>query len=280
MSFLALVLALVVLQIWGNGGSVQRDTALFRWQSRVSGWQLNGALGLALVVLLPSLLASWLLDAVEGLLFGLIWIALATALLLYSFGRGDFDERVARYRHALAVSDFEGAWLALSRELHCGLDADPDSPAAMHRLLLRGLFYDACQRWFAVVVYFLLLGPAGALAYRLLQLCRHQFEASLVERCLFFADWLPSRLLAATFTLSGSFVRCRDVLMDSLREPALAADEILARVGIQALADDPLIAGQAAPGPAAAEQVAGMRSLLSRSAACWVALLALLVLFG
>tara|TARA_R110000823_G_scaffold91174_5_gene201155 strand:+ start:2549 stop:3391 length:843 start_codon:yes stop_codon:yes gene_type:complete len=278
MSFLSLVLGLVLLQVWGSGGPVQRDGVFFRWQSRVSSWGLSGALGLALVVLVPSLLASWLLDVVDNVLFGLVWIALATGLLLYSFGRRDFDELVARYRHALSVGDLEGAWRALSRELQCGFDPAPDSSTAVHSRLLQGFFYEACQRWFAVVLYFLLLGPAGALAYRLLQLCRYQFESSLVERCLFFADWLPSRLLASTFTLTGNFVRCREVLVDALRDVSLPADELLTRVGVAALADDSAVRSEAEPGPAASAQIASMRSLLSRSAASWVALIALLVL--
>ena len=278
MTFLTLILALLLLYVWGSGGPVQRDHLFYRWQSRVAAWNVSPAVGLALVVLLPALLAGWLLEVVDNLLFGLVWIVAATGLLLYSFGRRDFDELVARYRHYLAAADYQGAWMALSRDLVCGFESAPESPADMHQRLLRALLYEACQRWFAVLLYFLLFGPAGALAYRLLQLCRYQFAAPLVERWLFFADWLPSRLLAATFMLAGNFVLSRNVLRDALRETALPADVVLARVGSAAVTEDAPVAEESDFGQAASEHIAALRSLLSRSAACWIAVIALWVL--
>ncbi|MCB1842649.1 MAG: regulatory signaling modulator protein AmpE [Halioglobus sp.] len=278
MTFLTLILALVLLYVRGSGGPVQRDQLFYRWQSRVAAWNLGQAVGLGLVVLLPALLAAWLLDAIDRVLFGLVWIAVATVLLLYSFGRGDFDELIARYRYFLAAADYQGAWIALSRALGCGFEAAPESTADRHQRLLRAIVYEACQRWFAVLLYFLLFGPAGALAYRLLQLCRYQFAAPLVERCLFFADWLPSRLLAATFMLAGNFVLSRNVLRDALRDTGLSADVVLAQVACAAVTEDAPSADDADFGRTASEHIAGVRSLLSRSAACWVAVIALWVL--
>lgn len=278
MMFLTFVIALILLQVWGSGGPVQRDDWFFAWLSRLYDRGMEGAGGLALAVLGPSLLALWLLHMLEGVLFGLFWIILATVLLLYAMGRGDFDEFVARYRHLCAAGDFQGGWLAMSAALDLRDAPTPSSPAEAHEVVQQAFFYEACQRWFAVVFYFFLLGPAGALAYRLLHLCRGYVNETPLQSCLFAADWLPSRLLAATFVLTGDFVRSRDVLLSGLGEGSQPAATMLYRVGRAALGSNAANASAAAFAAAAAEENAATRSLVSRSAVAWVALIALVVL--
>ena len=93
-----------------------------------------------------------------------------------SFGRGDFQELLERYRSQCAHGDFEGAFLTTLSELDWATARDdPGSPKEVHALVQRGFTYDGYQRLFAVLFYFVLLGPAAALAYRLLQLGRHHF---------------------------------------------------------------------------------------------------------
>ncbi|MDZ7784478.1 MAG: regulatory signaling modulator protein AmpE [Halioglobus sp.] len=278
MMFLAFVIALILLQVWGSGGPVQRDDWFYAWLSRLSARGLEGAAGLALAVLAPSLLVLWLLHLIEGVLFGLFWIVLATVLLLYAMGRGDFDEFMARYRHFCAAGDFQGGWLAMSAALDLRDAPAPSSPAEAHEVVQRAFFYEACQRWFAVVFYFFLLGPAGALAYRLLHLCRGYFNETPLQSCLFIADWLPGRLLAATFVLAGDFVRSRDILLSGLGEGSRPAATLLFQVGRAALGSTAANADEAAFASAAAAENAATRGLISRSAVAWVALIALVVL--
>jgi len=278
MMFLTFVIALVLLQVWGSGGPVQRDDWFYAWLSRLSARGLEGAAGLALAVLAPSLLALWLLHLLEGVLFGLFWIVLATVLLLYAMGRGDFDECAARYRHFCAAGDFQGGWLAMSAALDLRDVPAPSSPAEAHAVVQQAFFYEACQRWFAVVFYFFLLGPAGALAYRLLHLCRGYFNETPLQSCLFAADWLPGRLLAATFVLAGDFVRSRDKLLSGLGEGSRPAAALLFQVGRAALGNSAANAEGEAFASAAAEENAAALGLVSRSAVAWVAFIALVVL--
>jgi AmpE protein len=280
MNFLALIITLLLQQFGGVHERVQRDDWFRRWQIRVSGWNIGGE-GRLLMALLPALvLAQLLLDLLQPMLFGLLWIVLAVVLLLYSLGRADFEQLMARYRSQCHAGDFEGAYLDTLSDLGViGAVDNLQSPQEVHARVQRGFFYEGYQRWFPVLFYFVVFGPVGALGYRLLQLCRQRFEAALVERCLVIADWVPARLLAATFALTGNFVRSKEVLFNALGDLSAAPEQLLYAVGTAALdapgqADSP----EQSFGELAARQNEETGRLLSRSAICWVALIALIVL--
>ena len=281
MTFLAIIIAVLLLQAWGSGAPVQRDDWFFGWKSRVARWQFADGIKLALLILLPVLLAHYILDGIRPILFGLGWLALAVIMLLYSFGRGDFQALMARYRGQVVSGDFEGAYLvARSQSRLEGMVDDPGSAQEAHALIQKALLYEGYQRWFAVLFYFVLLGPAGALAYRLLQLCLPDFSPQLVRRCLFLVDWVPVRLLAAAFCLTGHFVSTRDSLFAALGNSSAGAGELLYQVGLAAVDEVPLDpqAGAEELGQRAAGQNRELAGLLSRSAVGWVLVLSLLVL--
>ena len=62
MTFLAIIVAVVLLQAWGTADRVHVDGWFASWQARVTDWGLPGWVGLALLVLLPSMLAVFVLD--------------------------------------------------------------------------------------------------------------------------------------------------------------------------------------------------------------------------
>ena len=282
MNFLALIIALLLRQMWGASARLQQDDWLWRWQAQVSTWHIGAWGRLAVIVLLPTVLARWALSAAQPLWFGLPWIALAVILFLYALGRGDFQQLMERYRSQCRDADFEGAYLAAQAEAAAsGAMANPQSPQEVHDFVQRGVFYEGYQRWFPVTFYFVLLGPAGALAYRVLQLCRDNFEPEVAERWIFLADWLPARLLAATFMLTGDFTASRDALYFRLGDIAAAPGQILFEVGTAALATPPPTAPDEPSFCAfAARQNEDTGKLLSRSAICWVAIISLLVILG
>ena len=283
MTFLAIIIAVLLLQVWGTAERTHRDGWLAGWQARVAGWALPDGIGLALLVLLPALVVALLLEMLKPILFGLLWLPLAALVLLYSFGRGDFQASMGRYRGHAYSGDFEAAYLAACEEFGWEVTADsaPDTAPEVHAMIQRALLYEGLQRWFTVLFYFALLGPAGALVYRLLQLELGASQGILAARWLFLLDWLPSRLLAATFTLTGDFISSRDSLLSGLQNGWLQADELLYTVGLAALGPDTALPGgeeDAMIGPAAAAQNREFEALLSRSAVCWILVLSLLVL--
>ena len=282
MTFLAMIIALLLLQAWGSGNRVHHDDWYQGLMGRLGDSSLPAGLSLAIAVLVPALAAQFLLDFLSPVLFGLPWIAFAVFLLLYSMGRRDFHVLLDRYREQCRNQDFEGAYLTTLVELGWARPGDdPRSPQEVHQMVQRGFFYEGYQRWFAVLFYFVLLGPAGSLAYRLLQLSGDRLDRKLVDRCLFIADWIPVRLLAAAFSLTGDFVASRDKLLHGFTDWQRGAADVLQQVGRASLHINPdgTLEGDD-KGAAAEQQIDETASLLFRSAACWVVIISLLVLFA
>ncbi|MEM1152573.1 MAG: regulatory signaling modulator protein AmpE [Pseudomonadota bacterium] len=287
MTFLAIIVAVLLLQAWGNADRLHLDGWFDNWCQRLSAWGLPSLLGLALLILLPTALALLVLDVLEPILFGVFWLLAAIVLLLYAFGRGDLKAKMGQYRSYAYAGDFEAAYLAFGGDKQAASEtseitepSEPLKPSDVHSSIHESFLYDGLQRWFSVLFYFALLGPAWALAYRLMQLSRGRFDGDLVERCLFVLDWVPARLLAATFAIAGNFVGSKAVLISALKEGGTEAGPLLVSVGSAALEpqklpldDDPL-----AFGPEAASEDREFEALLARSAVCWIVVIALIVL--
>ncbi|MEP5566880.1 MAG: regulatory signaling modulator protein AmpE [Halioglobus sp.] len=277
MTFLALMIALVLERLSPLEDWLHRDSWFERWQGQLASLGLGNGLRVVFTVGVPVVLASLILDALQPLLFGLAWIAAAVVLLLYSIGRGNIGALQEQYRSQCRRGDFEAAWLSASTEFDW-FDAEENLDAALiHERIQQGFLYQNYQHWFAVLFYFLLLGPVGALAYRLLQMTCNKDSSG--QKILFYLDWLPVRLLAAAFTLTGNFVASADELWDALREPRMSSPQVLFTVAMAATGQDkvPEEAG-GLTGQRAASENEMFAALVRRASVCWVAVIAGLVI--
>ncbi len=174
---------------------------------RIKG--LNGPAGTLLLLLplvVPVVAIDYYLSSL-GLLFGL---AFAVLILLYCFGPRDLEAEVEAFVDARSRGDEESAcWHAA--EL-IGSNDQADNSAELTKCIVENIFVEANERLLAIVFWFVLLGPAGALLYRLSALVQQQpmeqndgvYEAGL--RLHLLLAWLPARLCAISYALAGSFV--------------------------------------------------------------------------
>ena len=132
------------------------------------------------------------------------------------------------------------------------------------------LLWQAYQSFFAVIFWYFLLGPAAALSYRLLALAaEHGKTPALVERAgqLRHAfDWVPVRLLAASFALVGNFVAVTRVMLHELLNWNISAAQLVTKIG--------RVAGEIPAPVVGADGVASLDALwelLLRSAVVWYA---------
>ena len=283
MEFLAIITVLAALQIWGYGAVPQHDDWLIAVHQRVSS--INSLrLRLALLIMLPVFAVLLLQVALEGVLWGLPLLLFYVAVLLYSLGRGDFRSHLALYTDAWHRGDLQGATEQAHELEGFDLSAVPGNASELHAEVRKALFYQGFERWFAVVFWFVLLGPAAALAYRLFRLLGNRPETSpeeqqLLDQGIQFLEWLPARLLAFTFAVVGDFDRVVSAVSAHLMEPS-RAPELLADSGHAALASpmrDDCPADQFAS--EAEAELSCAQKLISRSVVCWVAVLAVLQLF-
>ena len=168
---------------------------------------LPGLLGVLIPPLLLVAAGQWLLGDAMGGLAGALFAGL---VLLYSLGPLDLDSQVQELSAAVRAGEPTRVERAA---MHLVDDIPPDmEDPAYFRHLAEAILLQAQGRLFGVVIWFLLLGPVGALGYRLaselylltLAQSRDSLETSAAT-LLQWMDWLPARVVAALFALAGSF---------------------------------------------------------------------------
>lgn len=178
-----------------------------------------------------SPVAPWLLAGTAALLvaaamrlvdYALFELAFSAAILLLCFGPRDLADDVQRLRAARSAGDAATVG-RLTRALQHG-----PAPDADHRSLLGALFIQSHERRFGACLWFMVLGPAGAVLYRLASRLATVADdgpahgsAALLHGLL---AWLPARLTALLFGLAGSMDDALDAFARVHREPLAAPD--------------------------------------------------------
>lgn len=95
------------------------------------------------------------------------------------------------------------------------------------------------EQLFAVLFWYIILGPLGALTYRLISQSRHQkslhYIASLLTNIL---DWLPAKMTVLLYLLVGNFQAGLRDFSKMLFKPPVNNPELIAVCGLQALEAD------------------------------------------
>ncbi|MCJ0975377.1 regulatory signaling modulator protein AmpE [Pseudomonas sp. PS1] len=271
MIFLVLLLVLVIDKLTDWRREVQQDGPWLRLLQRVEGRQGQARpwTGLFVLVLAPVLVLGVLLALLQPLAYG--WLALPLHLLvvLYSLGRGDFKRELGPFRDAWHRGDEEAAALVAERDLNLSAE----DPPGLLRAVEAQLLWRSHQGFFAVIFWYLLLGPMAALAYRLLVLCvAHGRSEALRERAgslLHAFDWLPVRVLLASFGLVGNFVALHHAVLKDLLHWDIPARRLLAEAG-PAAAD----LGESATGEAGLARLDSLAAMLVRTRLLWYAVIA------
>jgi AmpE protein len=269
MSFLVLLLAVWIEKFSALRHRVQRDSfwlhelARFETRPRLSNrpWLI-----LTLLVLLPVALLGLLLVVLEPVAYGLLALPVHLLVVIYALGRGDLLGGLGPFRDAWRREDLQAAAHVAHRDLNICAD---DGEQLLERVQGH-LLWQAYQSFFAVIFWYFVLGPVAALSYRLLALAEeHAQNPALAERAgqLRHAfDWVPVRLLAASFALVGNFVAVSRVMLHELLNWHISAARLIEKVG--------LVAGEIpAPvaGPEGINSLDRIWELLLRAAVLWYA---------
>jgi len=208
---LAMVIALSAAHTLPDLARLRQFGWLAGWAAFLHGWfggrgWYAGSFGALLVIGVPVLLLFGLQQALAGTAFGLASLALAVAALFYAWGPRDLALDVEAVVHA---PDAERRRLAVHM-----LGADVPETGISGTLLVDAVFSAALTRWFGVLLWFVLLGPAGALLYRGTQLvARHEgFEDAIsppladacarLERML---NWPAAHLVTLALAVAADF---------------------------------------------------------------------------
>jgi AmpE protein len=265
----------------------------FRQVGRYANWP-----PLLLVVLLTIVLVAPVLLVHLSLgdaLYGFPYLVLAIVVLFFSFGPRDIAEEVDEHCSALRADDPERV-RATAKAL---TERDvPDDPEERSREVEQAVCVQGNNRLFAVIFWFVLLGPLGAWTYRVTDLIRRRAvfraarddsgtgAASLVigaaEDLHGWLAWIPARLTAVGYALAGNF----DGALTAWRNPGprgaeklhARSESLLARVGAGAIALPPVTDEDLTERSIRA--AAAAKRLVLRSLLIWAAAVAAMTLYG
>jgi|KBSMisStaDraftv2_1062788.scaffolds.fasta_scaffold45692_5 AmpE protein len=287
-TLLAIVLVLAASRALPDLARLRDFSWLRIWLAR---WHGEGAEPARPVLLLPALvfaLCALIQTALDNVVFGLPLFAFAVIVLFFCWGPRELEADI----DAILKAPDRDQRLAAAQALRPD-PADHTLPLES-TALVEATFLSALSRWFGVIFWFVLLGPAGALAYRMIQLIARNNafadaldarQHDLLERTARILDWAPAHLMALTLALVSDF----DSVLHTWRAYHTAHGQgyftldlgflgALARAGVDAdvVAGD----GYATDVNDPLNELSDARRALRRILMTWLAVLALLVLAG
>ncbi|MGH8370907.1 MAG: regulatory signaling modulator protein AmpE, partial [Gammaproteobacteria bacterium] len=214
MSFVAMLLALLLDQGLRHLEPIRGPRWFRSYLESLPGptrptefWRATAAV--LVTVLVPTVVILFLGHLLAHV-WGLFGFLFAIAVLLFTLGPHDLPSVVHAYMDAVQAGD-EARAMELARKL-LESEPPPDS-AARTEAVTRAVLAVANDRLFGVLLWFTLLGPAGAVLYRSTQFLHKtsqepgvspQFRAAAV-RLYGILAWLPAHLAALGYALAGSF---------------------------------------------------------------------------
>lgn len=192
--------------------------------------------------LLPLIIIVALMNVIiQGWLYGVVKLLFHLFVLLYCFGPRNLWADSFAAISALAQGDKS----MVEEKLKTAFNLVNFKPANLHSQLLDQIFTAANHRVFAVLFWYAILGPMGAVLYRSVSLTAETstYDAPsdlpktsfLIEEIL---DWFPVRIMTGVFALSGHFVQVFNCLRHTFLLPPLENHRILFECGIAALGYD------------------------------------------
>jgi adenosylcobinamide-phosphate synthase len=184
------------METWFNAGQATHGRI---------GWFLMMA-----ILLVPVALISWVLHYYDWFLGSFAWNVLIVYLTL---GFRHYSHYFTSIQLALNAGDETAARALLAewtRQDTIGMDANEVSRVAVEKALVT-----THRNVFGVFFWFLILGPVGAILYRVSEYVarawnepehmRNEAFGQFAARAYYWIDWLPVRLTAVAFAIVGNF---------------------------------------------------------------------------
>jgi AmpE protein len=290
LALIAVVLALVLGHVAPGLGSVRRYGWFIGWLRWLGGvLRVDGAwagrIGLLVAIGVPVLAIAALQWLLGDRWYGLPMFVFALLALIYTWGPRDLELDVEAVVDARDPAERRAAAAALFPE---GGDPVIEGPT-----LVEAVFRCALWRWFGVLFWFLLLGPAGALLYRLVSLAAQgsaqkvlpPAQGEAARECIALLNWPVAHLMTFGLALAANFDGVLAAWRDWHANGGLRLDigflGAAARASVVCeLAEED---AYAIDGPAQAPALLELRdamSLVWRVLLLWLAVLAIFVVAG
>lgn len=284
LELVAALIVLLVLLAWpGNVEGMRRFGWYRAWLGVLDFAEGGGRVALALV--LPVVVCALVAHFIQGWIYTLAGLAFAILMLFYTFGPRELESDM----DAVLQEDDPAQRVAAAAHLRSVPDGAPNAFTAPE--LVEAAVTASLRRRFGVLFWFFLLGPTGALAYRLAWVTASSDDEldprtrHAARRFALALDWIPAHLMVLAMALVSNF----DAVIGAWRawhgQPGRSGWEFdpdflgaVARSGV----DADIRAGD---GPSMSTldplaELADARRLMLRVLIVWLAVVALVVLAG
>ena len=211
----ATLIAVIVALVLGHlAQSLAASVRHFAWYGNWLRWLdarfpdggfWRGRYGIVLALLPPLVVVALFQIALDEPLLGLAGLLLGVVVLFYAWGPRDLDldvDAIVEARDPVA-----------RREAAAKLWPEGEGVSLDGASLVDAVFRNGLRRWFGVLFWFLLLGPVGALLYRLAALSAEgEYARALppetatgARHLLTFLDWPVAQLMTLAMALVGNF---------------------------------------------------------------------------
>ena len=290
MSLIAILLGLLAESFWNGVEQLRRYDWFDRYVEavlpRLEKWQLSEGPLTVVAIVFPLLFAVWLAEAMlAGVWSGFAYL-FGIAVLIFCLGPQDLNRQAQEYLDAIERDDEEEAKRLAGEILGYAGDED-DAPMQTAENLREAILTQVVDRLLGVFFWFVILGPLGAVLFRLSRLLQQQTIngtnafAKAAERLYQIVFWLPARLCVIGYALAGNFVDA----MSYWNSPAdlwqRESRDLLVASGVGSLRQDMRFTSE----KWLEEQdlsigVSHALALIKRTVIVWVVVLALLTLAG
>jgi len=225
------------------------------------------ALPVTLLLGVQILLHNFLFN-IPGFIFGII-------IFIYCLGPACLSTDIEAYIHARTVGDEDEALHYAGTITGSAASISPDQQI---NDVTRAILYVANERIFATIFWFVILGPFGSIFYRLISELSKQLEynelAEFSEFIHAIMAWVPARMLAAGYALTGNFDGAYHAYRDRAQTPDLQQcnNEVLVSTGLGAMRN--LEMGSEL------DSIHAAQALVMRGVIVWIGILAVLTLGG
>lgn len=282
MKLVVILACLIIERLVNPGLLILRFSWLSSYIAYLQRYVNSAALwrGMAGVIVItgPLLAITTIIYCSAGELFyGMLRPLLAIIVLIYCIGPGDFRRQLEGFITAKQENDIERsndyAKAILKEEL-------PVAESERYRALTEKTLWCYNEQIFAVLFWFVVLGPIGALLYRLIERVVELAELpnsrisevfAMAIMLKDFLDWLPIRILGFSFALVGHF---KDTFAYTRRHFFTSQNrQFLIAAGLLAVN-----ANQSEPVSVTIDEHKELLGLFDRALIIWLVLMALITL--
>ena len=318
MKFLVILICLIINYLWLKDFDRFDDSWFFRFRCQMAvlstkiskSLAARWILGTGFTYLIPLFALGIILYLVADQFYGLPTMGVHILVLLVAFDRIQPGKLAKVFLEKWNAGDIDACVLYLKQELALSETEKINDEESLSNYFGKQLVYRSFERMFVMFFWYMVSGPIGILfcyiSYQLRDIqpepaeeqeadaLRYQQQAAetkLNAKVIWLLEWIPIRLVAITFSLTGNFVHCFENLKKSFWDVSMdtsSADLLYgyASCALSGMVDSDTAEEDSKVNPKTrdrlqkAARIQALLALLERSQAVWLIVLAIFTVYG